>query len=997
MRDITDKLINAMSLEERRKILGEVESKNNNIAIWKSIKSRLSDKQVEQIISLKGYSNREFNNTIQNMEQITDKAVKKQLKSVIEKSEWYKVFEEVVDNTMGFQYDNYRWEISLALSNFVVWGIKKIEKNVCELCNIGIDTNVYHDIEKYLYESLFSLSCKTLVYEFNRQKNEKKGYTIKNFVLDNFSTAESVIEFYCRYPVMIRRLSTKVNYLVHSISEILRNIDTEYETIKTFFEFNSNKIISLRCGKGDTHKQGNTVCIIEVGENKVVYKPYRDELGERYNSFLKMYNKYVEDIPMYISKNMYFEKFTLYEYIDNKECQNKYQVSRFYHRTGQLLAILHLMGANDMHCENIIAHGEYPVIVDYETVLGNYSYRRKNGNVFDEFSKIVSSSIINIGFFPILIKGVKIGGFNNQGGTQKIEQNAIVNKDDESIFFRKTEFELSANKNVPIYNKIQQNYMEYKNDIISGFECASQIIKCNKDFCLKSIEIFSNVKARVVLQATQNYADILEFSSHPKYLSDMLDMEKLFENILNPSTDVNEAFLYEIRDFHNCDIPIFYVNSSSTELIASDNSMIPDYFYETIEQEMANKIEHIEEIYEFQKIILYHYLECADVLNKGFWERKLKNKEERSLQEILDFLNEKISSRLIKDQNSNTLTWLDMQDNELTCAFSDYYEGVGGLEYYLLKCKRNNIYFTDIDENVGMIRDMLLSKEIFWENDVVALRNGIVSDLLLLSELYEHERTLEVEEKIEALINYIGEKMNDNIVIETLEIAAVLEVVYKVYDLLDNYEALQIIRKLGKMMMEQLKIYGYTGVLCDGTFDIGNIVNALIIVNDLFEEEEYLKECRNIVEKFLKEGEWKEEKYIIWGRELSIKNGELLRIGEKLFRIYSQISKEEVKDFVGKINDALINVEFENDTLFYGNCSAISFALAIHKEDLVEKYSECLKKRFSMYEDVKVSSSPLYSRLGLKRGYIGVAYTVLRLLQKSERRIEDENINNFGF
>ena len=44
-------------------------------------------------------------------------------------------------------------------------------------------------------------------------------------------------------------------------------------------------------------------------------------------------------------------------------------------RYGKLIGIAFLFNVTDLHYENIIAHGEYPVIIDNETFSTKYSYR----------------------------------------------------------------------------------------------------------------------------------------------------------------------------------------------------------------------------------------------------------------------------------------------------------------------------------------------------------------------------------------------------------------------------------------------------------------------------------------------------------------------------------------------------------------------------------------------------------------------------------------------
>src|SRR5262249_25892155 len=45
------------------------------------------------------------------------------------------------------------------------------------------------------------------------------------------------------------------------------------------------------------------------------------------------------------------------------------QIRRFYRRQGGNLALFYALSATDMHAENVIAHGEHPVVVDVEALL----------------------------------------------------------------------------------------------------------------------------------------------------------------------------------------------------------------------------------------------------------------------------------------------------------------------------------------------------------------------------------------------------------------------------------------------------------------------------------------------------------------------------------------------------------------------------------------------------------------------------------------------------
>ena len=58
------------------------------------------------------------------------------------------------------------------------------------------------------------------------------------------------------------------------------------------------------------------------------------------------------------------------ENIENKSCNTKEEIERYYFRLGIHLFLGYALGATDLHGENIVAHGEHPVIIDMETYPG---------------------------------------------------------------------------------------------------------------------------------------------------------------------------------------------------------------------------------------------------------------------------------------------------------------------------------------------------------------------------------------------------------------------------------------------------------------------------------------------------------------------------------------------------------------------------------------------------------------------------------------------------
>ena len=57
------------------------------------------------------------------------------------------------------------------------------------------------------------------------------------------------------------------------------------------------------------------------------------------------------------------------EFVNFKECHSADELERFYQRQGGYLGLLYSLEATDFHFENLIAAGEYPILIDLESLF----------------------------------------------------------------------------------------------------------------------------------------------------------------------------------------------------------------------------------------------------------------------------------------------------------------------------------------------------------------------------------------------------------------------------------------------------------------------------------------------------------------------------------------------------------------------------------------------------------------------------------------------------
>ena len=69
--------------------------------------------------------------------------------------------------------------------------------------------------------------------------------------------------------------------------------------------------------------------------------------------------------------------------MEYKSCKTEEQLKRYYIRLGEQLFLAYLLGTKDLHYENIVASGEYPMLIDLENLV-NIQHNRKRTTANDE-------------------------------------------------------------------------------------------------------------------------------------------------------------------------------------------------------------------------------------------------------------------------------------------------------------------------------------------------------------------------------------------------------------------------------------------------------------------------------------------------------------------------------------------------------------------------------------------------------------------------------------
>ncbi|MCI9174924.1 MAG: type 2 lantipeptide synthetase LanM [Lachnospiraceae bacterium] len=354
-------------------------------------------------------------------------------------------------------------------------------------------------------------------------------------------------------------------------------------------------------GNADSHDKGKSVLVFTLNHKKLVFKYKNLEICNAVSEFYKCLEKMDDSFSFYNIRRIVHGTFAIEEFAAYKETENEDALHRYYYRFGQLVMVMYVLGATDLHLENVIAVNDYPVPIDLETVFQNERSIKKDGSAASNLIRELNDGILESSLLPNIYwnrnKKNEIEMSALAGKEQKLPFDVLQLENDSDGIMKMTyrPFIMEGSENLPALQGVKVGYEEYADDIIAGFSDSYHIILNNKS-CLTEIleKLFSEKVVRNVLKSTQKYCDILQFSYHPSCMTNYLNREKLMENLWAYPYDNPEAIKFEVQQILDNDIPIFYNNTSSRDLFTKDEK-IENYYGAPAMSKILERAERISE------------------------------------------------------------------------------------------------------------------------------------------------------------------------------------------------------------------------------------------------------------------------------------------------------------------------------------------------------------------------------------------------------------------
>jgi type 2 lantibiotic biosynthesis protein LanM len=433
---------------------------------------------------------------------------------------------------------------------------------------------------------------------------------------------KGLLPFFQEYRLLARVLMLQVEQWVASSEEFVQHLQTDLEEIVHHFHASQpvGTVVKLIPGRSDPHHHGRSVFLLKFAAGlKLVYKPRSLKLDQAFFALLSWCH--ARGLTPHLKTLQVLSRPThsWMEYVEQLPSASPQEVQRYYQRSGMLLGLLYLLGGTDMHYQNLIASGEYPVLVDLEMAVSpGHSpllQYKMTSNFLTQPGAFVQETVLHSGLLPARgsLKGIKrVFDTGGLGVMEEAESEDTVIcwqhiNTDAMSWQQMTDHHAATpepEQNCLMLQETKVDPSAYSEEVVTGFGQIYRFLLAHRHELQAPegpLSAFLDCPLRIVLRKTQTYGDILKHLQHPKFLHDACDRWIELQILKRPlSTELAESRLWdlaeaEIASLEQLDIPWFGTTFQSHDVQTDHGLTIPDVFPVSAQEQIHSCLNQLDE------------------------------------------------------------------------------------------------------------------------------------------------------------------------------------------------------------------------------------------------------------------------------------------------------------------------------------------------------------------------------------------------------------------
>lgn len=489
-----------------------------------------------------------------------------------------------------------------------------------------IETNLLRGILiEEIKKELRKLSQSVLVVDINQSresnillnKDGKAQYKeyLKKFFLDN-----NFRRFCEKYKLWYERYINITVYVYQYIVEILTHLENDKIGLRR------KKLIGKETCRvrdikflGDLHNSGRCVVKLSINDKPLIYKPTNGAVYELYGEIIRIVsgNQHYKVIKCFLADTYFW-----CEYIEDEMCRNIEDIRSYYKNCGYLLACAYLLNSMDIHNENLIACGRYPIIIDAETMISGDMVSDKSSNG----RKILQKSVFRSAMIPMKYDKREEGISDCSAIGDEIIVEIVENQLEHEYTSNVTEHRVrkqqkDINTHLPKIGGKVYPVWGYVKELLEGFQEGYQNIIVHSTEIKKLFLQYKKVVIRVVIRSTAVYAELLKRINMPDMLQNSEYVVELLKRILENNCLDEESMRCEVNQLVTGNIPYFMMNMYEDSIRIQNSKVVLEHIIECPSDAVLQKLKNFSDTDRDRQIyfikIAFNYENCNFTMIKG--------------------------------------------------------------------------------------------------------------------------------------------------------------------------------------------------------------------------------------------------------------------------------------------------------------------------------------------------------------------------------------------
>lgn len=465
-----------------------------------------------------------------------------------------------------------------------------------------------------LLQTLSHVASPTLQHEFSLFRSEK-GFAqdcraSETRLYEEFAAGllrGGLWDFFGAYPALARLLSQTVELWARNVSELAAALESDSARLAVAFGGGGplGRVVAVRPSLSDRHDGGRTVAVVEFeGGARLVYKPRDLGVERAWFSLLKFLNGRGGDFRTL--EVLSLEGRGWVEAARHAPCRDEAEAGRFYFRAGQLLCVLYALEAYDCFCENLVACGGHPVLIDMEALMHRVpGQAAPAASTEGAAADALADSVYCVGMLPSWEVGHDGTCFDMSGlGARPGQMTPYlkrrwehVNRD--GMRLEHEPVRIQSEEHLPRLGRSPLAAADYEEQVVAGFRQAYELlVRLRGELCAPGghVEELGRQETRVVFHASRVYSLLLKRLYAPRHMrsgverSIELDFFSRLYLESHEKSKLRPILEAELDALERLDIPRFTAFADSRRLRLPTGETIDAAFPETALDRVRRKL-----------------------------------------------------------------------------------------------------------------------------------------------------------------------------------------------------------------------------------------------------------------------------------------------------------------------------------------------------------------------------------------------------------------------